>query len=195
MGNAHRFVVGFLAAITLTWSAEARAYGIGSPGDRRLESLLYSIPALIEIAIPDVRFEQAGPLDAWVLSWPAHLRLVDAGGVRQTEHTTLAAPRAELTLFLEPQIALQSTTGHRGLGGLRGFGGLPVGASLLGLIAEAGGLVGTDGHGAFAGGGVAFGMLFDRNFPYLAFVARHIWAGPQRRVDFALDVVMPFPIK
>ncbi|MGA9520272.1 MAG: hypothetical protein WBV82_02340 [Myxococcaceae bacterium] len=183
------------AATVLTWSGAASAYGIGSPGDRDVQTLLYGVPAGIEVLIPDLRYELSSRPDAWVLSWPVHLRLVDSGGIRQTEHTTLAAPRAELTAFLEPQIALHETTAYRGLTGLRGFGGLPVGAALFGLVAEGGGLIGTDGTGGFVGGGLAFAMLFDHNFPYIAVVARHAWTTQGTRVDFAVDVVLPFPIK
>ncbi len=143
--------------------------------------------------IPDLRYELSSGRTHGVLPAGAP----SARGFRRhpADRTpTLAAPRAELTAFLEPQIALHETTAYRGLTGLRGFGGLPVGAA-LGLVAEGGGLIGTDGTGGFVGGGLAFAMLFDHNFPYIAVVARHAWTTQGTRVDFAVDVVLPFPIK
>lgn len=184
-----------IVAGALLASTGARAYGIGEPGDRSFEVILYSIPASIEVAIPDVRLELDERGQSTVLSWPAHLRLFGAGGIRPTEHTTLAAPRAEATLFLEPQLAFRDVTAFRGLAGTRLYGGLPIQAALVGLVAEGGGLLGTDGNGMFVGGGLTFGVLMDRNFPYLALVVRQVWTTHLPRVDFALDVVMPFPIR
>lgn len=182
-------------AVALLFGRQSFGYGIGSSGDRSTQGLLYSIPAVIEVAIPDVRLELREDLQHAVLSWPVHLRLVDAGGIRQTTHTTLAAPRVELTLFLEPQLALDENNACRGLLGARVFGGLPIGSGLIALVLEGGGLAGTDGHGGFAGGGLAMGTIFDKNFPYLALVARRVWTTGGARVDFSLDVVLPFFIR
>ncbi len=52
-----------------------------------------------------------------------------------------------------------------------------------------------DDTGGFVGGGLAFAMLFDRNFPYIAVVARHAWTTQGTRLDFAVDAVLPFRIK
>lgn len=171
----------------------APAYGIGEPGDRTFEVLLYSIPALVEVALPDVRLELNEQRPSAVLSWPAHLRLWDAGGIRYTPHTTLAAPRAELTAFLEPQLAFGEPWALRGLAGARVFGGLPLQAGLVGALLEGGGLVGSDGHGGFVGGGIAIGTVFDRNFPMVALVARRTWTTTGPRVDVSLDVVLALP--
>jgi hypothetical protein len=190
-----RYLFWALTSLVLS-PLRAEAYGIGEPGDRSFEVILYSIPALVEVAIPDVRLEVSEARGQNpVLSWPVHLRLFETGGIRQTEHTTLAAPRLESTLFLEPQLALGDALQYRGILGARLMGGLPIGSALAGLLLEGGGLLGTDGHGGFVGGGLCFALLFDRNFPYVAVVARRTWTAAEARVDFALDFVLPFPIR
>jgi hypothetical protein len=69
----------------------------------------------------------------------------------------------------------------RGLGGVRVWGALQFG---LVLVLEGGGVAGTDGHGAFAGGGPALG---DRT-GLIALVVRRYFILGADRWDFALDI-------
>jgi hypothetical protein len=136
--------------------------------------------AWAEMAIPDLRLQTPARVgdgvDALVLSWPVHLV-----GVATREHRTGAGA----TLFVEPAFP----TNHwaaRGLGGVRLWGA----ESRTGLAAvlEGGGIVATDGYGAFAGGGPAVGDVSG----ILALVARRSFVlGRPDRWDFTLELTMP----
>lgn len=183
----------FAAVCTFASSAPAFAF-IGAGFERAIA------PAGVafELAIPDLRLELS-PLGVGpTLSWPVHWRVYELKG--QSRHyaghdsRTDSFPRLELTVFLEPQLAFLPTgpIGWRGLGGVRGVFAADTGVS---LIAEGGGLVGSDGHGAFAGAGVGWTFNMWRLYPLLALVVRESFTTTGLRTDLALDFVITLPLR
>ena len=132
--------------------------------------------AWMEIAFPDLRLQMpvhggdTDGFDALVFSWPVHLVGIQTG----------RKDSAGASFFVEPAFPTNPFA-VRGLGGVRVWGASRIG---LAFVLEGGGLAGTDGHGAFAGGGPAIG---DRT-GLLALVVRRYFILGDDRWDFALDV-------
>jgi len=130
--------------------------------------------AWTELAFPDLRLQTPASvgdgIDALVFSWPVHLIGITNGRKESTGGT----------LFVEPAFPTNRFAA-RGLGGVRVWGASQFG---LALVLEGGGVAGTDGHGAFAGGGPALG---DRT-GLIALVVRRYFILGADRWDFALDI-------
>jgi hypothetical protein len=133
-------------------------------------------------SIRDVRLELK-PIRA-VLAWPLHV------GIRRL---FLDPPNDDSivwpSLFLEPQIRLGETD-YRCLVGSRWVFNWGV----LGFVTEAGGLVGTDGHGGFVGAGIQPFMRPSEPGYYvtmglLALVYRHVWTQHEHRNEISLDLL------
>lgn len=58
-------------------------------------------------------------------------------------------------------------------------------------LVEAGAIAGSDGHGGFAGAGLTF-VGHHASGSSLGVVARFVQTTEERRVDFALDLQLPF---
>jgi hypothetical protein len=134
--------------------------------------------AWTELAFPDLRLQTpvhvGDGVDALVFSWPVHL----------VGFVTRGRGAAGASLFVEPALP----TNHfavRGLSGVRAWGAER--RTGFGAVLEGGGVAATDGFGAFAGGGPAFGepsALF-------ALVNRRYFLVGADRWDFTLELSMP----
>jgi len=166
--------------------------GMFSPLAEVVDDLVTPVMVLVVVSewlIPDVRYE-FGDDHGWVLSFPVQLVQASALGW------------SHLSLFVEPQLRVSGEDRWRLVGGGR-VGLYPVWGHGLGLIGEAGGVLGEDGNGYLIGGGLALtldasdAVLDGRRrprwtFPSLALVARRTWtdaAVADRRWDLSLDVV------
>lgn len=131
----------------------------------------------VEIAFPDLRLQTPARLgddvDALVVSWPVYVASLGAG-----PNTAWRGAG----LFVEPQFPTHAWA-VRGLAGVRAFG-LFHG---FGAALEAGGLLGTDGSGAFAGGGPAIGDASGM----ITALARRTFVGGAGRWDFTLELSIP----
>ena len=136
--------------------------------------------AWVELAFPDLRLQTPARVgrgvDALVLSWPVHVVGVS---------TRTGRAGAGATFFVEPAFPTDHFAA-RGLGGVRLWGADA--STGLAAVLEGGGVVGTDGHGAFAGGGPAIGDLS----AVVALVGRRYFMLGADRWDFTLEVTMPF---
>jgi hypothetical protein len=135
--------------------------------------------AWAELAFPDLRLQTPTRIgdgaDALVLSWPVHV----VGFM--TRHGQLGAGGS---LFVEPAFPTDHRAA-RALGGVRFWGAHR--STGIAAVLEGGGLVATDGHGAFAGGGPAIGDLS----AVIALVARRYFVAGADRWDFTLEFSMP----
>lgn len=147
----------------------------------------------LEVLVPDLRYEQrvdgAGGDDGWVVSWPVHL--VEWRPDR----------RVWMSAFVEPQLRTTGGNQWRALAGGRlnavpfsrargsGLPGLP------GVLIEAGGVVGQDGHGAMVGAGIVWDVFNltaqDEDLaPTVAFVYRRVFTDEGDRAELSVDVVL-----
>ena len=134
--------------------------------------------SFIEMVNPDLRLQTPARvgdgIDALVVSWPVHLTGLAMGN----------DDWAGATLFVEPALPTNHLA-FRGLSGVRIWGAER--HTNLALVLEGGGLLATDGHGAFAGGGPAYGGA---GF-LIALVARRYFVVGDDRWDFSIDVTLP----
>ncbi|HEX6274864.1 MAG TPA: hypothetical protein VFZ53_17600 [Polyangiaceae bacterium] len=145
---------------------------------KNMENIVRAV-AWAELAFPDLRLQTPARVgdgvDALVLSWPVHVvGLMTRSGQQG----------AGGSLFLEPAFptdhrAVRALAGARLWGADRRTG--------LAVVLEGGGLVATDGHGAFAGGGPAIGDLS----AVVALVARRYFVSGAERWDFTLELSIP----
>ncbi len=147
----------------------------------------------LEVIVPDLRYEQPASGedgdDGWVVSWPVHL--VEWRPDR----------RVWMSAFVEPQLRTTGDNQWRALAGGRlnavpfsrargsGLPGLP------GVLIEAGGVVGQDGHGAMVAAGVVWDVFNltaqDEDLaPTLSFVYRRVFTDEGDRADLSVDVVL-----
>ena len=163
-----------LAALLALWTIPRGAHASGGYG---FGGEIFAIP---EPFIPDLRLELDRSTPYLVLSFPVHLLVYQ-------EHLFLP-DKAHSSLFAEPQWR-PSGSEWRGVAGVRLT--QPV-YEALAVLADGGGLVGTDGHGGLAGLGVGF---FDDSslggIGFLAVVWRHAWTTTGQRNDFSLDLIYP----
>jgi hypothetical protein len=134
--------------------------------------------AWMELAFPDLRVQtpaNVGHVDALVLSWPAHVV-----GLTARQRRSAAGG----TVFVEPAFPTDHWAA-RGLAGVRVWAAER--SSGLGVVVEGGGLLATDGSGAFAGGGPAIG----HSSGLLALVGRRYFVLGADRWDFTLELTMP----
>jgi hypothetical protein len=135
---------------------------------------------VLELGIPDARLVFGADDHRWVLSWPIVF-------------TSLKVVRGEtvavgLLPFVEPQYQATREAVRIG-GGVRAtlfrrdreFQAVP--------LLEAGGLIGQDGSGWFAGGGLAVGV--PELGVTLGLVGRVVTTDSERRYDLALDFQLP----
>lgn len=163
-------------------------------GASRAEGLegIVRVMKIGELIVPDLRLELAS----------GDKRLVFAVPVAYTVASPRIAGRFGATLvgFAEPQLRVTGDTSLRALAGgrlyLHAHAPLPdvwEAGSGFGLLVEAGGLVGQDGSGGFAGAGIAYGDL-----PFgvsIALVSRLALTTEENRVDFALDFQVPLNLE
>jgi hypothetical protein len=141
---------------------------------------------VLEIVVPDVHLElhESGwpPL---MLAWPMHAG-IDWGGLRHSQSVGVTA-------FIEPELVPSSSAARFAMGSRVGFRfGGRTNEPLLSLLAEAGGLVGTDGHGGFLGAGFGEFTLSEK-FTFCALIYRYVLTTEAPRHDLGLDIVtMPF---
>jgi hypothetical protein len=129
----------------------------------------------IEVGFPDLRIQKpaaVNDVDALVFSFPVHI----VGAGTSGRYSFVAG-----SLFLEPAFPTNHAAA-RGLAGIR-----VVGLANFGAVLEGGGIVATDGSGAFVGGGPALGDWTGT----ISIVARRYFVVGEDRWDFALDVTLP----
>jgi hypothetical protein len=137
--------------------------------------------AWTEIAFPDLRLEtpaaigtetSAVSIDGLVISFPVHV----VGFTTRGKGAVAGA-----SFFLEPAFPTHRAAA-RGFSGVRAFG-----LHAFGAVLEGGGIVATDGSGAFAGGGPAIGDATGM----IALVGRRYFVEGADRWDFTLELTMP----
>jgi hypothetical protein len=133
--------------------------------------------AVLEMLFPDLRLQTPARIgdgvNALVVAWPVHVLSM----VRGSHRSALGA-----SLFVEPQLPTNDVA-PRGLVGVRVFGV----SGGFGAVLEAGGLLGTDGSGLFAGAGPAIGTPLGM----LSAVARRYVVTDADRYDFSIDLTLP----
>ena len=139
-----------------------------------------AVAFVTELLIPDVRLELGADDHGWALSWPIVLTSVkvirgDAVGLG-------------LHPFFEPQYQ-PTREALRLAGGARALLIRPHSDFQCAPLVEGGGLVGQDGSGWFAGGGLVLGA--PEIGVTFGLVGRMIETGEERRYDLALDFQMP----
>ncbi len=155
--------------------SEAFARSVPNTPSDEPDRTTYAV-GVLEMIFPDFRLQYPANLsdvDSLVISWPVHVL-----GMR-----TLGWPsRVGASLFVEPALPTNHTA-FRGLGGLRAFA-VHYG---VGVVAEGGGILASDGSGAFVGAGPAVGG----GNGVLALVGRRYFVGGEDRWDFTLDFMVP----
>ena len=134
----------------------------------------------LELGIPDARLVFGAEDHRWVLSWPIVF-------------TSLKVVRGEtvavgLLPFIEPQYQPTREAVRVGAGVRATLFRRDRDLQALPLL-EAGGLIGQDGSGWFAGGGLAIGVP-DLGITF-GLVGRVVTTDSERRYDLALDFQLP----
>ena len=135
---------------------------------------------VLELGIPDARLVFGAEDHRWVLSWP-----IAFTSVALTPGETWGVG---LVPFVEPQYQPTREAARVG-GGVRATLFRQDREFQASPLVEAGGLIGQDGSGWFAGGGLAIGV------PELGvtfgLVGRMVETDQERRYDLALDLQLP----
>lgn len=170
-----------LLVLAMLVASPGRTHADGDGALERAARLLM----LIELGIPDARFERSFTTDdhRLALSWPIVMRAnhVELGSTSGLVFNHVLELQYEVT-----RGELRALLGERMLvhGADRSAGPLP--------FIEIAGLLGSDGHGGVFGGGLAYG---DGQFGVsLGVVVRFVVTTEERRGDVAIDLQFPFNV-
>ncbi len=170
-----------LAFVVLFGSRESSASG-SVAGDAAAVTLLVIGGYVLEVGIPDLRYEIGDDDRSWVLSWPVLVTLA-----RRTEDSDSDNRRqAAIALLVEPQ--WNRDHGKRVLLGTRLTGFLESSLS-WGVALEGAGVLGSDGHGGMVGGGIIWGV---QDLAVGVFARRTV-THLRHRTDVSFDLMFPFP--
>lgn len=134
---------------------------------------------LFEVVIPDLRFEWTDDDNRLLLTVPLNWAFIL--NPRKVEPTHI------ITLFVEPQFSIGRDSVQRAVAGAK-VG--PQFTRSIGAFVEGGGVLGTDGHGGMAGGGVHMGSLARAS---ILFSYRSTWADEHAHsVSFGVEI--PFHV-